>query len=809
MSATTDVYEKLGSFYLGRPYDHESGETQPIPLLYDSKDLVTHAVCVGMTGSGKTGLCIGLLEEAAIDGIPALVIDPKGDLGNLLLTFPELRGEDFRPWIDEGEARRQGLEPDEYARTQADLWRRGLADWDQDPERIRRLREAADFAIYTPGSDTGLPVSILSSFAAPPPEVMDDRDALGERVSTTSTSLLGLLGIDADPIRSREHILLSNLLDATWREGRDLDLAGLIQGIQEPPFEQVGVMPLESFYPGKERFELAMAVNNLLAAPSFQSWLTGEPLDVDRMLYTAAGKPRVAIFTISHLSDAERMFFVSLLLNQTLGWMRGRAGTSSLRAILYMDEIFGYLPPVKNPPSKQPILTMLKQARAFGLGLVLATQNPVDLDYKALSNIGTWFLGRLQTERDKERVLAGLEGARSEGFSRREIERLLAGLDKRVFLLHNVHEDEPVLFRTRWVLSYLRGPLTRRQIQRLMAERPPAESAAEAPAKPGPRQLAAAEPIEGASRRPLLPPAVPQRFLPFRGRPDGVVYRPHVVGAAKVHFVDSRKGLAAEEELVLLAPLADGPSPVDWYEAAEVDLDLGDLESEPAGDGASYGELPEAAGEAKSYKAWEKALDDALYHTRRHPLWRSPTFELISRPGESERDFRIRLADAAREERDREVEELREKYAKKAATIEERIRRAEQKVEKERQQAGQRKLETVISVGTTLLGAFFGRRRLTTGLRTATRGVGRSFKESQDVDRAREDLAARQRDLAELERELEQEIEELSDRFRQEAEELETFELKPRRTDVDVQLVALAWVPYRRGEDGTLEAVWG
>ncbi len=811
MSAKTDAYEKLGAFYLGRPYDHESGETRPAPLLYDSKDLVTHAVCVGMTGSGKTGLCIGLLEEAAIDGIPALVIDVKGDLGNLLLTFPELRGEDFRPWIDEGEAQRQGLGPDEYAEKQAELWRRGLGDWDQDPERIRRLKEAAEFAIYTPGSETGLPVSILSSFGAPPEAMRDDRDALAERVATTSTSLLGLLGIDADPIRSREHILLSNLLDATWREGRDLDLAALIQGIQDPPFDKVGVMPLESFYPGKDRFELAMAVNNLLAAPSFQSWLEGEPLDVDRLLYTVEGKPRVAIFTISHLSDAERMFFVSLLLNQTLGWMRGRAGTSSLRAILYMDEIFGYLPPVKNPPSKQPILTMLKQARAFGLGLVLATQNPVDLDYKALSNIGTWFLGRLQTERDKERVLAGLEGAQSEGFSRREIERLLAGLGKRVFLLHNVHEDEPVLFRTRWVLSYLRGPLTRRQIKRLMADRTPSgvprsgvpdEAAAKAEAPPP-----AAEPA--ASSRPLLPPAVPQRFLELRGRPQGIVYRPHLLGAAKVHFVDSRRGLEAEEELTVLATLAGGPDPVDWYEAQEVDLDLERLTTEPDVDEAGYGPLPEAAGEAKSYGGWEKDLDDYLYRSRRRQLWQSPTFKLHSWPGESERDFRIRLADVAREERDREVGELRDKYAKKAATIEERIRRAEQKVEKERQQAGQRKLETAISVGTTLLGAFFGRRRLTTGLSTATRGVGRSFKESQDVDRAEEDLAARRRDLEELERELEQEIEELSDRFRQEAEELETFELKPRRTDVDVRLVALAWVPYRQGDDGTTEAAWG
>ena len=469
MSAMADVYEKLGAFYLGRPLDPDSGETLAAPLLYDSKDLVTHAMCVGMTGSGKTGLCISLLEEAAIDGIPALILDVKGDLGNLLLTFPELRGRDFRPWINEEDAARKGLTAEQYAHAQAELWKNGLGEWDQDGDRIARLRAAAEFAIYTPGSEAGLPISILSSFRAPADAAELDADLLQERVGTTVSSLLGLLGIDADPLRSREHILLANLLTNAWKEGRDLDMSSLIQGIQEPPFDRVGVLSLDSFYPAKDRFELAMAVNNLLAAPGFQSWMKGDSLEIDRLLYTPSGKPRVAIFTISHLDDAERMFFVSLLLNQVLGWMRSRSGTTSLRALVYMDEIFGYLPPVANPPSKRPLLTMLKQARAFGVGLVLATQNPVDLDYKALSNIGTWFLGRLQTERDKKRVLDGLEGAGEGALSRRELERALSDLGKRVFLLHNVHEDGPVKFKVRWAMSYLRGPLTRNQIQELTA----------------------------------------------------------------------------------------------------------------------------------------------------------------------------------------------------------------------------------------------------------------------------------------------------------------------------------------------------
>src|SRR5215211_3918125 len=408
-----ESFEKLGVFYLGKTKD--KGDL----LLYDSKDLVTHAVCVGMTGSGKTGLCITLLEEAAIDGIPAIIVDPKGDLCNLLLTFPNLSPQDFEPWVEEGVDAAQ----------QAKLWKEGLAQWGEDGERIKRLKDAADFRIYTPGSNAGLPVSILKSFVAPPETIRQDNEALAERINTTVTSLLALIGIDADPVRSREHILLSNILNHEWSAGKDLDIAGLIQKVQTPPITKVGVMELDSYFPAEDRFELAMSLNHLLASPSFASWMEGEALDIPKFLHTETGKPRLSIFSIAHLSDAERMFFVSLLLNQVLGWMRTQSGTTSLRAILYMDEIFGYFPPTANPPSKTPLLTLLKQARAFGVGVVLATQNPVDLDYKGLSNAGTWFIGRLQTERDKARVMEGLEGAcasRGASFDRREMETMLS-----------------------------------------------------------------------------------------------------------------------------------------------------------------------------------------------------------------------------------------------------------------------------------------------------------------------------------------------------------------------------------------------
>jgi len=473
--ATSD-YEKLGAFYLGRPYDLAAKRPQPGLVLYDSKDLVTHAVCVGMTGSGKTGLCIALIEEAALDGVPTIAIDPKGDLTNLMLTFPQLRPEDFRPWINEEDAAKKGLTPDAYAAQQAEMWKSGLSSWGEDGERVKRLKDAAEFAVYTPGSNAGIPISILASFAAPPQPLRDDAELFRERVLTTTTGLLALMGMEADPVQSREHVLVSTLLTRAWSEGQDLDIGALVGQVQKPPIARVGVMDIDSFYPEKDRQKLALALNNLLAAPGFSAWLEGVPMDIATLLRTPEGRPRVSIVSIAHLSDPERMFFVSLLLNQVLGWTRAQSGTTSLRAILYMDEIFGFFPPVATPPSKQPLLTLLKQARAFGLGIVLATQNPVDLDYKGLANTGTWLLGRLQTERDKARVLEGLEGAATAakaGFDRGQMDAMLAGLANRVFLMNNVHEDAPRLMESRWAMSYLRGPLTRDQIKTLMEGRRP------------------------------------------------------------------------------------------------------------------------------------------------------------------------------------------------------------------------------------------------------------------------------------------------------------------------------------------------
>ncbi len=550
-------FEKLGKFYLGREYSIQENRLEDNLLLYDSKDLTTHAVCVGMTGSGKTGLCISLLEEAAIDNIPSIIIDPKGDLSNLLLTFPNLSPHEFLPWINTDEAANKGQSPEEFARSQAELWRNGLAQWGQDAARIRRLKESADFSVYTPGSSAGLPVSILSSFAPPPAAIVKDSDLLRERINTTVTSLLNLLDIDADPIQSKEHILMSTIFDTAWRNGEDLGLGGLIESIQNPPVSRIGVFELESFYPSAKRFELAMKLNNLLAAPGFSAWLEGEPLDIDRMFYTVSGKPRVTIFSIAHLDDSQRMFFVSLLLTQILGWMRMQQGTSSLRALLYMDEIFGFFPPVATPPSKLPLMTLLKQARAFGLGVVLSTQNPADLDYKGLSNTGTWFIGRLQTERDKNRMLDGLEtveGSSGGRFDRKQMEKIISSLDKRVFLMNNIHEDQPVIFHSRWAMSYLRGPLTRSQIKILTKAKKdylPAGFSAPSGAA-GTSPTIRPENLMPQSGKPVLPPSIPQYYLPVRSRSEKgttLLYEPALLAAGNIYFADARSKVASEREI--------------------------------------------------------------------------------------------------------------------------------------------------------------------------------------------------------------------------------------------------------------------
>jgi hypothetical protein len=719
-----------------------------------------------------------------------------------MLTFPDFAPADFLPWINTRAASDKGQTPDEYAAGQAALWKKGLAGWGQDGARIAKFREKTDISIYTPGSNAGQPISVLQSFSAPPAALLEDGDLYRERVQATATGILSLLGIDADPITSREHILISQILDHAWQDSRSLDIASLIAAIQSPPIEKIGVMDIESFYPSKDRFGLAMRLNNLLAAPGFSVWMEGEALDTSKLLYTESGKPRISIMSIAHLDDNERMFFVAMLLNDLIGWMRAQQGTSSLRAILYMDEIFGYMPPVANPPTKRLLLTMLKQARAYGLGLVLATQNPVDLDYKGLSNTGTWFIGRLQTERDKARVMEGLEGASEGGkFDRQKMERTLAGLGKRRFLLHNVHEDEAVVFNTRWVMSYLAGPMTRDQIKALMSGR----KAAAKSASPAP----VIKPAERGGDAPVLAPGIKQFYVRASG--DSLQYFPRLVAAADMTFSNSRYDIDERRENLFTVEFEDGPVAIDWDNAEPLDLITDDLAG-TGEEGASFADCPAVAANTKNYTAWNGDFKRWVRQNQVITLYKSKKYRLTSGAGETEGDFRVRLQQLANEKRDLAVGKLRKRYATKAATLENRLLRAQQSIEREQQQSSKKKMDTAISFGTAILGAVLGRKRLTSGtaskMGTAIRSATGARKEAADVARAKETAKKVTADLEKLSVALQSEIDALDDAFDAQAEELSEVQVKAKTTDVHVPLVGLVWMPYKDSGDGRLEAAW-
>jgi len=823
-------YEKLGVFYIGRPYNLIEKKPLEGLILYNSKDLVTHGVCIGMTGSGKTGLCIDIIEEAAIDNIPVIAIDPKGDITNLLLTFPNLSSEEFLPWINEDDARKKNLSNEEYAKEQSELWKKGLESWGISSERIKRLKESTDFVIFTPGSNAGIPVSILKSFAAPPSEIINDSELLRDRIVSTVTSLLGLLGRDADPIKSKEHILISTILENAWKRGIDLDLSTLINQIQNPSISKIGVMDIENFYPSKERYELAMNLNNLLAAPGFNLWLTGEPLDINKILYSKDGKPRISIFYIAHLNDAERMFFVSLLFNQILSWTRSQSGTNSLRAIVYMDELFGFFPPVSNPPSKAPLLALLKTARAFGVGILLSTQNPIDLDYKGLSNAGTWFLGRLQTERDKERVLEGLEGvAATTGmkFDRKRMGEILAGLGNRIFLMNNVHEDEPVIFETRWAMSYLRGPLTRNQIKILMDSKRenfittqpseviiPSPQPSIATKEVSEKKEVSETQILGSKERPLLPPNITQYFVPVRGyAPSGysLTYLPSLLGVSRIDFIDDKIGVNLTLDKSYVTNITESPIPVNWENSVELKINVSDLETNPV-ENSVFSPLPSAAGNIKNYDNWSKDFLNYIYRVEKLELFKSPTFKQVSKPGETEQEFRIRLQVISREQRDEEVEKLKKKYETKYKSLEEKIRKAQQTVERETEQAKQQKVQTTISLGATILGAILGTKLggvTNIGRATTTaRGASRVLKEQQDIERAKETLETYQKDLQALDEEFKSEVEKLSQKIDPLTEKLEVVVVRPSKKDIQLKLFSLVWLPYFKSPDGKLTPAW-
>lgn len=795
-AAPVDI-EGLGVFYFGRKVDPASGQPGREPLLVAAKRFTTHAVCVGMTGSGKTGLLVDLIEEAALDGIPAVVIDPKGDLANVLLSFPDLAPADFLPWIEPDAAAREGISLAELARRTADKWAAGLEASGQSPERIRRLHDAVEMTVYTPGSRTGRPLAMLESLTPPPEHVLADAEATRERIESLVSGILAMVGIDAEPGTSREHVLLSTIIDALWRSGQQVDFGTLVRSIPAPPIERVGFLELENFYPAGDRFQLATRLNTVAAAPGFEAWLDGEPLDVGRLLWTPAGKPRVSVVSIAHLSDAQRMAFVTLLAGQAISWMRTQGGTSSLKALFLMDEVFGYLPPTANPPSKTPLLTLLKQARAYGLGVVLATQNPVDLDYKGLSNAGLWFLGRLQTARDKARVLDGLEGAASTaaaGFNRGEVDRLLSGLGQRMFLMHSVHEDGETVFQTRWTMAYLRGPLLREEIRRLTARD------AEPPATGRPTESARHSPaVRLGGPRPILPPGVYEVFLaPPRSLPlaADVHYTPAILGRARVRFSQASVRLDEDREVICMAPAAESLGESAWEAGERLERPP---EIEPAPRPGTFASLPGQLAGPAAYTRLATALKNHLARTATLTVWRAPLIDAVSRPDESEAEFRVRITQRVKEHRDRELERVRDRHAAKLATLADRIERARQKVEREKAEAKNKSLQTYVSIGSAVLGALLGRRTVSSTTigkaATSMRSASRAARQQADVAHAEESLLTLEEKRLAVEEEIAAEFDRIRIETTPDRIDLEKVDVPARKTGTNVEEVVLAWVP--------------
>ena len=809
--------EKMGSFYLGAKYDVASQSISSEVVNYDARDLTTHAVCVGMTGSGKTGLCIGLLEEAALDKVPAIIIDPKGDMTNLLLQFPQLQASDFKPWINADDAGRKSMTVDDYAASMAGKWKEGLASWGQDSSRIENLASTVDYTVFTPGSDSGIPINIMGSFAAPKVDFDAEAEMLLERIQGTVAALLGMVDSKADPVRSREGILLSNIFEHNWRAKKDLDLATLIKNIQSPPMKQLGVFDVDTFFPAKDRFELAMSFNTLIASPQFKYWLQGEDLDIDKIYFTPEGKPRHSIFYIAHLSESERMFFVTLLLNSLISWMRRQSGTTSLRSLLYFDEIFGYFPPTANPPSKQPLLTLLKQARAYGVGSVLVTQNPVDIDYKGLSNAGTWFIGKLQTERDKLRVLEGLNGAIAEaGGQQLNFDKIITGLSSRVFLMHNVHDKAPIVYHTRWAMSYLRGPMTRPQIKALMKDR---KSRAKANVyNSNITEVEESKKQLGGQVKVTMPPSIDhkiqQKFFAVwksagevglaHDNQKSIIYEPQLLLSARVRFYDEKRKVDVVKDLSYLSSAPDEFGRVSWENAIKISNYKRSLLSSPDHPdniNVEYGAVPDSMDTSKELGAVEKDFSDWLYQSQRFFSLEHTKLKLYQSDDETEEAFRMRLQIRTKEGRDEEVDKLHDKYDAKFNKLDDKIRKEERDLDEARADRRGRRNDELINVVETVFGGVFGGRRRRSASSVSTkRRMAR--KAAEKVRESEEDLEVLDQAKRDLENELHYKLEDITHKWELVEKEIIKKEITPRRTDIKVVDPILVWYPYWASGEG-------
>lgn len=767
--------------YLGKIFDLSKKKLiSDQPLLYDLDDLTTHAIVTGMTGSGKTGLCIDLLEEAAMQQIPAIIVDPKGDLTNLFLHFPELKPSDFEPWINPDLARSEEKTIPEMAAITASNWQKGLQDWGIGKDDLLKLQGSVERAIYTPGSTRGLPVNILTSFNPPEMDWEENEETLRDMISSTVSALLTLVGFkDIDPLRSREHILLANIIEHSWKNNTALDLTTLILLIQDPPITKLGAFPIEKFFPKKERGDLALLLNNVLASPSFQSWIEGQSLDIESFLYSPSGKPRQSVFYLAHLDDTERMFFVTLLFAAIDTWMRRQSGTTSVRALLYFDEILGYLPPVANPPSKPLIIRLLKQARAFGLGLVLTTQNPIDVDYKALSNAGTWMIGRLQTDQDKQRLLDGLESAAG-GLSRSALDKTISSLGKRVFMLQNVNEKQPVIFQTRWAMDYLTGPLTIQQIPALNKLAGVKASAVEPQEK---------EKIEPYSTVPSSEPSTSATVAYIRKGSSSSGKKASLLGQAVVNFYSRSPSIQANHTITVVMP--DPPQrALDWDNYLEANA-TGESFATAETLKTDQGSLSEWMKDSKWWTECVKNFEHWIYETDALEVFKNKETGLQSQAGEERAIFEKRVADAAQEQIKLKIKAAEKKFQTRILTAQNKVDRQKLKVEKLEKEVSNRKMELGAKGAQALL-TLVTKKKLT-GL-SSSLTKNRMMQESQaKLEVAQQTLSDYEEALVDLQTQLSDQKELLAKEWDPAALIIDEIHITPTKQNIRIEKFGILW----------------
>ncbi len=822
---------KSQNFFIGRKYDPESKTLTSEDIFYDPADLTTHMFVTGMTGSGKTGLCISLMEEAALQKIPAIIIDPKGDLTNLLLHFPEFLPSDFEPWLDPEAAKRDGKTPQQMAADTAAFWAKGLSDWGISSDDLRELKNAADFAIYTPGSTSGIPVNILSSFAAPDIPWQENQEILRERIASNITALLGLIGFsDIDPLSSKEHILLANIMEHYWSQGISFDLTDLIMKTQDPPFERLGAFPIDRLFPEKERFALAMKLNNFLASPSFQTWLQGQALNIQEIYYSPDGKPRHSIFYLAHLSENERMFFVTLLYGAVESWMRRQSGTSGLRALVYFDEILGYLPPIGNPPSHTVMLRMLKQARAFGVGLILTSQNPVDLDYKALSNAGTWMIGRLQTDQDKERLMDGLQSA-SGSIDRSAADKLLSNLGKRIFLLHNIHDKGLTLFNTRWAMNYLAGPMTRSQVPALntlvgagLSSIQPASSQTASTQGAG-TQSVQSTPIPAVNqtgqsdqfggKHPVIPGGIDEFFLPNNltlqkaasihnttvsssATIEKLQYHPVLLSQCEVRYQNLKYNLQMLDKKTAIVEDEDGRL-IRWEEFQTAPVDRQSL-AQTALPQTTFKDLPGWLGNVKNIKTLEGDFIEWVYRSATIQVRANEDLKIYGGPDLSSADFRKLCSDTARDQLDQELDKLKTSYEKKLDTLESKLEKEERDVKTAETKLSQRRMEEMGTHGELLL-SFISKRKKSISSSLSKRRMTTQAK--SNLEEQQLDVEQVQRDLDAMDDEMKQSIAKLENDWAEKVNNVTEIPVTPYKKDIFLEIHGIAWLPYFVIKDGS------